>query len=136
MLNKKINKNGQAVLGGVLIIILLVALVVFIFFMIRRPKQPSPPTTVAGFGLSMELVEENQKEIERIEQNYPIAKILPHGESFFLIHSPSEDGIIIVDIDETVDEDFAKNEVFSWIQEQGYAPGDYNFSFRTRSFPK
>ena len=88
--------------------------------------------------ISMEHVEEALAEIEKIEQNYPIADILPHGELFFLIHSPSGDGVIIVDIDETVDEDFARNEVFSWIRSQGYDPEDprYEFRFRAKIFPK
>lgn len=141
MFNQKIKKNGQAIVGGILVIFLLIALVVFIFFLIRRPEQPpGPPTPAEIAGIPEVSIKEIGEEIAEKEQNFPITEVLPYGGPFnnqpFFIHDPNKDGVISVDIDATANFEEVKNEVMDWIQYQGYNPDDYDFNFRTKAFPK
>lgn len=131
--NQKTKKNGQVIVGVALVIIVLAGLLFFILSVISPSTDEPPP----GFtGLSDEAVQKLQDDIRSKEENSPIAGVLPYGgplyDQSFFIHSPLEDGTILVDIDSAANFEEEKNATLDWIRLSGHNPDDYSFNFRIR----
>jgi|GEM_PF-3260206 len=140
MFTPKIKKEGQAALGGVLMLVLLIGIVILIFSLIQRPEEPPvPPPPATDFtGLPDAALEAAEAEAEDREQNFPIVQVLPYGGPFdgepFAIYPPTNEGRMFIFIDSAVDFEEIKGTALDWINDQGYNPADYDIQFKTRQF--
>ena len=134
-------KNGQAIVGGILLVVLLIGITVFIFFMIRRPEEATGPIPAAELlGPPADFTNQFKLEMQQTANDYPISSILPYGgppdNQPFAIYPPTKEGKILIEIDDSVDFENAKGEALNWIEAQGYDPEDYEFIFKATAFPK
>jgi hypothetical protein len=140
MLKFRTKQKGQAIMGGILLLVLLIGITIFIFYMIKRPSGGGPVSEAEETGLSIDAIQKAAADIQATDQKFPVAQVLPYGGPFdgalFFIHTPLTDGTILVDIDSNsaVGFDTTKELALQWIRDQGYDPGQYNFTFRSRTF--